>query len=317
MQVIVTYELADLLRERVAARGLPVEVIEARRDGNLDRDPAQAEVFLRAFIPTDLYKRVLDQAPNLKWVHTGSAGVDGLLIDALRSRNIVLTNSAGVHAIPIAEWTIFALLLIAKRGREMLEAQAEKRWADDLPLDELGGKTLTILGAGGIGREIAKRAAAFDLRVWGVNRSGRSVEGVDRIFSGDKWRDALPDTDFLVIAAPLTEATRHIIGSRELDLLPDHAWLINVARGGLVDEAALIAALRGGVIGGAALDTFEQEPLRADSPLWALPNVLVWPHHSGASPHTKARQTDFFVDNLQRFLNGDELRNIVDFDAGY
>lgn len=316
MQVIVSESMLTRVRERVEALGLPVKLLAVARDGRLAADSSQATAFFRD-LPRVSYERVLSDAPALRWVHTISAGVDGLINDQLREREITLTNAAGAYAIPIAEWVLHALLMIVKRGPQMVLAQQERRWHDAIDSDELTGKTLTILGAGGIGREIARRAAAFDMRVWAVNRSGRAVPHVERVVSGDGWRDLLPETDMLVLAAPLTAATRGLVGARELALLPRHAWLINIARGSIVDEPALIEALRGGTLAGAALDTFASEPLPPDSPLWTLPNVIVSPHHSGSSPRSEERALDLFIDNLQRFVSGAELRNVVDLEAGY
>lgn len=317
MQVIVSESILARVRERVAALGLPVELLAVAGDGEIAADPSQATAFFRTDLRRASYERVLSATPQLRWVHSGSAGVEGLINDQLRARNITLTNAAGAYAIPIAEWVLHALLMIVKRGPEMVLAQQERRWHDGISFDELTGKTLTILGAGGIGREIARRAVAFDMRIWGVNRSGRAVPHVERVVSGDQWRALLPETDLLVLAAPLTAATRGLIGAHELALLPRHAWLINIARGTIVDEPALIEALRSGALAGAALDTFAKEPLPSDSPLWTLPNVIVSPHHSGSSPRSEERTLDLFIDNLQRFVSGAELRNVVDLDAGY
>lgn len=317
MQIIVTSGVADQVRERVTALSLPVDLIVVGDDGATDADLSQAVALFRANLSKAGYERILERATGLRWMHTASAGIENLLSDVIKERGITFTNSAGVHAIPIAEWVLHALLMIAKRGPRMLAAQQAQRWERDVDFDELGGKTLTILGAGGIGQEIAKRAAGFGMRIWGTNRSGRAVEGFERIVSGDEWRDLLPTTDFLAIATPLTPATKHLVGARELAALPDHAWLINIARGAIVDEPALITALQDGTIAGAALDTFEQEPLPAESPLWTLPNVLISPHNSGSSPRSTGRVVDLFIENLQRFVKDEPLRNEVDLEAGY
>lgn len=317
MEIIVADTIADQIRERVAALDPSIELLIVAADGQTSSDLSRAAVLFREGIGRAGYDRLLKAAPGLRWIHTGSAGVEHWIADELTTRAITLTNSAGVYGVPIAEWVLHALLMIVKRGPEMVAAQQARRWAADVPFDELTDKTLTILGAGGIGAEIARRAAAFDLRIWGVNRSGQPTPHVARTVKVDTWRELLPETDFLVLAAPLTEATRHIVGAQELALLPSHAWLINIARGALVDEPALIAALEDGVIAGAALDTFEREPLPPDSPLWTLPNVIVSPHHSGTSPRSAERVFALFLDNLARFIRGDELRNVVDLAAGY
>jgi phosphoglycerate dehydrogenase-like enzyme len=317
MQIIVAESVADRVREQVSTLALPVDVVVVAKDGVGTIDLSQAEALFVAGMSRATAEQILENASRLRWLHTGAAGIEGWDLDQLKDRRIMLTNSAGVHAIPIAEWVLHALLMIVKRGPEMVAAQQARRWHDQVKFDELTGKTLTLLGTGGIGREIARRAAAFEMHVWGVNRSGQPVAGFERISSGDDWRDLLPATDFLVIAAPLTDATRHLIGSRELALLPSRAWLVNVARGAIIDEPALIAALQDGTIAGAALDTFEQEPLPPESPLWTMPNVLISPHHSGSSPHSIGRMVDLFVRNLQRLVQDEPLINVVDLEAGY
>lgn len=326
MRLIVAESIAEAVRRRFAYYGLPIELLVVDHDGramtHTGATPTRAALveadalLLRGLSNAGL-DHLLGVARNLRWIHASSAGVEHLLDRDLQQRELIVTNSAGVYAIPIAEWVIFALLLIVKRGPDLLTMQRERRWHGAPELDELGGKTLTILGAGGIGVEVAKRAAAFDMRIWGINRTGRHIPHVERVISGDAWRAALRETDFLVIATPLTPATRRLIGARELAMLPAHAWLINVARGAIVDEAALIDALRARRIGGAALDVFETEPLPPDSPFWSLPNVLIWPHHSGSSPRADDRMLDLFIENVRRFIRGEALLNVVDLEAGY
>lgn len=317
--VIVTHNLAEPLRRRLHDLAPQVSLVVVDREGRPvdDADLRQATVLLRDGLSAAGYERVLSTATELRWIHSASAGVEHLLDRRLQQRGICLTNSAGVYAVPIAEWVMFALLMIVKHGPTLVQMQRERRWSGAPPSDELAGKTLTIFGAGGIGREIARRAAAFAMRVWAINRSGRPVPHAERVISGADWREALRTTDLLVIAAPLTAATQGAIGARELALLPAHAWLINVARGAIVDEAALIAALQQGRLGGAALDVFREEPLPPDSPFWTLPNVIISPHHSGSSPRSTERMLDLFVENLRHWLAGEPLRNLVDFDAGY
>ncbi len=326
MRLIVAESIAAAVSQRLAQQQLPAELLVVDRDGRAvthmnasvtHATLAEADALLLRGVSNAGLDRLLGVARNLRWIHASSAGIEHLLDRDLRQRELVVTNSAGVYAIPIAEWVIFALLLIVKRGPELLAMQRERRWHGAPELDELGGKTLTILGAGGIGVEVAKRAAAFDMRVWGINRRGRHIPHVERVISGDGWRDALRETDFLVIATPLTPATRGLIGARELAMLPTHAWVINVARGAIVDEPALIDALRAQRIGGAALDVFETEPLPPDSPFWSLPNVLIWPHHSGSSPRADDRMLDLFIENVRRFMRGEALLNVVDLEAGY
>jgi phosphoglycerate dehydrogenase-like enzyme len=176
---------------------------------------------------------------------------------------------------------------------------------------------MLIIGLGQIGQAIAERAAVFGMHVVGSRRSGAAVPGVSAVVPADGWRPLLGEADYVVIAAPLTPETRGMIGAAELATMRPDAYLINIARGEIVDEAALIAALQSGRIAGAGLDVFNVEPLPAESPLWGLPNVFITPHISWNSPAVLPRTLDLFLDNLRRYRDGEPLRNIVDKHAGY
>ena len=272
---------------------------------------------IRWGMDADVVADVLARASNLRWVHSPGAGVERWPLEELRSRGITLTNGAGVFAIPIAEWVLSVLLSAAKRTRQVDTAQREHRWDGDLVSDELYGRTLLVVGGGGIGQEIIDRAAAFGLRIWATNRSGRSVPHADRTVSGDEWRDLLGDAHFVVVTVPLTEQTRGMIGRDELDRMRSDAWLVNVGRGATLDEDVVLDAVADGRIAGAALDTWVTEPLPADHRAWDMPQVVVSPHRSGSSSAGRDRGLDLFADNIRRFAAGEPLRNVVDLEAGY
>lgn len=315
-RIVVAETIAPEIQTRLAATAAEVELLIVDRDGNgqlLDL----ADGALRWDLSDAAFQRVIDHAPRLRWLHSASAGVETWPVEDLRRRNIVLTNAAGVFAIPIAEWVMAALLMIVKRAHEMHDAQREQRWANNLALDELMSKTLLILGTGGIGREVARRASAFGMRVWGASRRGAPVEGVERMVAGDEWRALVPEADFIVVTLPLTPATRALINAAELERFKPTAWLINVGRGATIDEPALLTALRSGRLGGAALDAWVDEPLPAGHAAWSTPNLIIWPHHSGSSPQNTRRGLDLFIDNVHRFARGEALLNVVDLDAGY
>jgi phosphoglycerate dehydrogenase-like enzyme len=280
-------------------------------------DLAKADAGLRWGIDNDEFQRLLDEAQGLRWLHSPGAGVEGWPLTDLAARNITLTNGAGVFAIPIAEWVLTSMLTIVKSTHAVRDAQRGHRWERDAPSDELYGKTMLLLGPGGIGREIITRASAFGMRIWAANRSGRSVDGADRTVHGDAWRDLLPDADFVVSTLPLTGETRGIIGAAELARFKPSAWLLNVGRGATIDEAALFDAVAAGTVGGAALDAWTQEPLPTDSPAWDLPNIIVSPHRSGSSAASTRRGLQLFTDNLVRFAANEPLMNVVDLAAGY
>jgi phosphoglycerate dehydrogenase-like enzyme len=206
----------------------------------------------------------------------------------------------------------------ARRLPAALARQAEGRWARDGAVGTvLRGRTLGVVGLGTIGTEVARRAAAFGMRVWGVRRSGAPVAGVDRVVAPDRLDEVLRLADYLALTLPLTPETRGLIGARELALLPRGAFVVNVGRGGLVDETALAEAIAAGRLGGAGLDVFEQEPLPASSPLWRLPGVIITPHVGGSSPGFLDRAVPFFCENLKRYLSGEPLLNRVDVTRGY
>lgn len=272
-----------------------------------------AEVYIGFGIPRELFLAAITHpGSRLRWVHSASAGVGGSLYPEMRDSEVILTNSAGVYAPAIAE-TVIALLFHFARGLDFaVRAQAQRRW-DKVPFDdsaspvgELAGSTLGIVGFGGIGREVAGRAEALGMHVLPLRRTG-----------GVPLEELLPQSDYLLLAAPETPATRGLIGARELALLPPGAVIVNVGRGSVLDEASLTDALRTGRLRGAGLDVFAREPLPPESSLWTLPNVLVLPHVSGASPHFWRRQTDLVRENVGRYLAGRPLRNVVDKSAGY
>ena len=309
------------------------EPVDGRGDGGGDSPGARAareavrgaEVYVGFGVPADLFDAAM--APpegRLRWAHSGSAGVGGSLHEAMRASDVVLTNSAGIYAEPMAD-TVLAMMLHFARGIDFaVRAQAERRWdkapfdADDTPVRELAECTLGIVGLGGIGRAAARRGVALGMRVVATRRGGTEGPAGVEVFSGaDALHRILPRSDYLVLAVPQTDATQGLLGARELAMLPTSAVVINVARGGVVDEDALTEALREKRLRGAGLDVFGREPLPADSPLWDLPNVLVLPHVSGASHGFWRRQTDLIIQNLRRYAAGEPLLNTVDKQAGY
>jgi phosphoglycerate dehydrogenase-like enzyme len=314
MKLILPTQIRAMLTPQLPAGVTPVWVSpEAQFEG----DPDGAVAYFRWWGDQHVYTHVLSVARALRWVHTPSAGVDHLLIPAVLERDLTLTNSAGVHAIPMAEFVMALLLARVKRLADFQSAQHERRWAGGLELAELYGASMLILGIGGIGQAIAERATSFGMRVWGSRRSNQPTPFVERVVTGDDWRALLPATDYLVVAAPLTAATRGMVDATVFAALRPSAYLINVARGPLVDEAALVTALKAGQIAGAALDTFDQEPLPPESPLWQLPTLTITPHATANSPRMHERQVALFLENLARYRSARPLINVVDKAAGY
>jgi D-2-hydroxyacid dehydrogenase (NADP+) len=261
---------------------------------------------------------------RIRWVHSGAAGVGGALYPEMRASGILLTNSAGIHAEPIAD-TVLGMVLHFARGLDFaVRAQVERRWGKepfesaDAPVREVSELTLGLVGLGGIGRAVARRFTALGAQVLGVRRSaGEGPEGVDLLHGEGALERLLEGSDVVVVTVPETEETRGLLGRREIGLLGRHAVLVNVSRGRVVDEEVLAEALGAGRLRGAALDVFAREPLPPWSPLWGLPNVLVTPHVSGTSHRFWERETALIVENLRRYLSGEPLRNQVDKEAGY
>jgi phosphoglycerate dehydrogenase-like enzyme len=262
---------------------------------------------------------LLDTAPRLRWVHTRAAGVDrGQLrpLHRFRDAGITVTSGSGTSSAPIAEYVVMAMLAIAKGLPGLLTAQREKRWAKPERTRDLQGSRVLLLGFGDVGHAVWERLRPFGVAAAAVRRHRAAEAGIE-VLGPDAWRPRLGEFDWVVVTAPLSSQTRGMIGAAELaDLKPD-AWLLNVSRGGIVDQPALIAALRAGTIGGAYLDVTDPEPLPALSELWAMPNVIVTPHSSWLSPRFPERASELLADNLRRWCAGQSLRNVVDFDAGY
>ncbi len=257
--------------------------------------------------------------PRLRWVQGTSAGLGGFLErTGLARTKLVITTAAGVHGVPLAEFAMLGLLYFVKDVPRLRRSQQGRRW-EPHHTRQLAGTSALLVGLGGIGREVARLLAAAGVEVVGAGRPGRcyDVPGVTRYVADTELDAALPGADALVLACPLTERTRHLIGARQLGLLPEGAVVVNVSRGPVIDEPALAAALRSGHLGGACLDVFETEPLPDGSPLWALDNVLVSPHSASTVAAENRLITDLFIDNLRRWLTGAPLRNVYDRAAGY
>ena len=257
---------------------------------------------------------VYGKARKLTWLQVMGAGVDWALVPEL-PRRVVVTRVPGVFGPWMAEYVLAWCTFVTQRIEAYRAAQRDRRWIDTVLPMRLRGTTLVVVGLGEIGRTIARSAAALGMRVVGVSRRGAAVRGVERVYRVGALHRALGLADWVVITTPLTPATRGLIGSAELAAMKPGAWLLNIARGAVVDEPALIEALRRRTIGGAVLDVFETEPLPRDHPFWALDNAVVTPHISG--PSTPEEIAPVFAENLTRFVAGRPLRHIVDRRRGY
>lgn len=272
---------------------------------------------------------ILEHGDSLRWVHTGSAGVGSSLSLEMLGSDVVLTNSAGIHGPPMAE-TVLGMILHFARGFDFaVEAKRERAWHNapfyeaESPVRELGQSTVGIIGFGGIGREVGDRVLALGARVLGLKRrppdesSAAATPGVEIVHGDEGLASLAVESDYLVVTAPYTEATRGLVSRELLGRMKRGAVLINVSRGALVDEVALVEALRDGRLRGAALDVFQKEPLPSDHDLWDLPNLLITPHVSPVTRGFWRREVDLIVENIGHLVAGRPLRNVVDKQAGY
>ncbi|WIG58679.1 MAG: D-3-phosphoglycerate dehydrogenase [Ktedonobacterales bacterium] len=268
----------------------------------------------------------LSLAPGLRWIQLPSAGADHALRDHLvRDDGPIVTTANGVHTVPISEFVFSLLLLWAHRWPEFFALQQAEHWPDHAQWVGLRGRelrdaTLGIIGLGAIGRQVARLGRAFGMRLLGTRRSARAADtdpDLDQLIPLAQLHHLLAQSDYIVLAAPSTSDSHHLIGPAELHAMKPTAFLINISRGDLIDQDALITALRERQIAGAGLDVFAQEPLPPESPLWRMPNVLISPHISGASDHYSRRFTDLYLDNIRRYRAGEPLVNVVNAQRGY
>ncbi len=259
-----------------------------------------------------------DLAPNLRWLQASSAGI-GQFVKRMgygdRMPDATFTTASGVHARPLAEFCMMALLVHYKRLTHIMADQARRHW-ERYAATDLEGRTLAVVGLGNVGEMVAQMAKGLGMRTIGTRARGTS-DAVDQFFLPEQLHTMLAEADVVVLIVPHTPTTDQMIDAAALAAMKPGAYLINIARGAVIDEDALIAALQSGHLGGAALDVFATEPLPTERPLWKMPNVLVSPHSASTSDRENARLTAIFCDNLRRYLAGEPLRNVLDIERLY
>lgn len=286
--------------------------------------PSSREEFIEEGKDVDIFygfcsEEIFPHLPNIKWVQASSAGMDRHMYPALRESDVILTNAAGLYGTHVADQA-FALLLGLARGiHDSVRNQDKHQWGGGKsPMIEIDGFKIGIVGMGGIGMQMAKRAKGFDMHVIAVDayRTDKP-DNVDELMPMDGLSNLMSRVDVVMIACPLTEETRGLINADNLSVMQPTAFFINVARGPIVNEPDLIEILKARKIAGAGLDVTEIEPLPKASPLWDLDNVIVSPHSAGGSQHRMRRVTEFFLDNLERYLKGEALKNVVNKQLGF
>lgn len=267
----------------------------------------------------EMTEQVLNNFKNIKWIHTLSAGVDSLPFDKLKQKNVIVTNSRGVHAIPMAEYAIGVMLQLTKHFYDYYNLKKERRWDNSLLAEELEGKVIGIIGTGAIGSTIAKKLQPFNTIINGINTTGKAIPYFDWNGSMDKLDQLLSTSDFVILTIPLTKKTENLITKGQLDLMKTTSYLINLSRGEIVNEEALISILKERKIRGAVLDVFINEPLPKNHPLWELDNVMITPHISDSSPFFFNRVTKILIHNLHCFSRNKNnmMINQVDLEKHY
>jgi phosphoglycerate dehydrogenase-like enzyme len=313
-KVLVPLHFVDELRDPAASAG--AVVVGYDQNAVPIEESRDAEALFRWWLSAEAGDRIVREHPGVRWVHTGSAGVDHILTPAFCETGLMLTNSAGVHAPSIAEWVV-ATILAEEKGLDAIFRQQRERVWKVIRTEEIAGRHALILGGGHIAREISSRLRAMQVRVTALTRRGQPDESFDAVDTVASILHRSSEADWLIIAAPLTEETRGLVSAGVIAELPSRARIVNVARGEIIDERAMLAALADRRIAGAILDVFETEPLPPDHPFWTMDNVRVLPHTTWRSEQVHARQIALFLDNLGRFTSGRPLRNVVEPSRGY
>lgn len=311
-KLLIYHRRAEELRGLIAEKTGGLQVAAGFDEATLERHLGDADALIAFKFPVE----ALDRARQLRWIQLTSAGAEQLLPVRARLDKVVVTNTRGIHVDLMADYALATMVMLNMHFPRFFADQQARRWEQRLSVP-LAGQTLGVIGAGAIGSEIVRRGAAFGMHVLAVKRTRGPVEGAAEVVGTDALHDVLGRSDFVVLVVPQTPETRGMIGEAALRAMKPTAYLINIARANVVDEPALVHALRKQWIAGAALDVFEEEPLPADSPLWALPNALLTPHVAGEPADYARRVADVFVDNLTRLRRGQPFRNVVDFERGY
>lgn len=287
-----------------------VELRTVSSESDLRRHLPQTDVLVVTDFRTDLLERCWPDEHRIRWVHATSAGVDALMFPALRDSDVLLTNARGVFDLGIAEYVLGAVLMHAKDSLGNLALQRQQRW-QHRETALVARQRALVIGAGSIGSEVARLLSALDIEVIGIARTARSAEHFSRVLASEQLDGALPEADFVVITAPLTDATRGLINRDRLARMRSNALLVNVGRGAIVVTDDLVAALQAGQLGGAVLDVVDPEPLPEGHPLWDLPNVMLSAHMAGDFIGWRRALGEQFMANLQRWLADEPLLNIV------
>ncbi|HHY72022.1 MAG TPA: D-2-hydroxyacid dehydrogenase [Bacillus bacterium] len=266
----------------------------------------------------DLNEELIDKAKKLKWIMVFSAGIEKMPFAAIKEKGILVTNARGISKTPMAEYTIGMMLQVARKTKLLIENEKQEIWDRRIKMVEISGSTITIIGTGAIGCEIARLAKAFHMKTIGINRSGRKAEYFDEVYTVSEMDQAIEQGDYIVSVLPSTPETYHLLKDHHFEKMKDDCVFINIGRGSIVDEKVLLKALENNQISHAILDVFETEPLEKGHPFWKMDNVTVTAHLSGISPLYQPRSLEIFEYNLKEYISGENnFINVIDLDRGY
>lgn len=286
------------------------------QEGWMDERLSEAEILIT--YGEDLTEKIIGKAANLKWIMVMSAGMELMPFKAIEERGILVTNAKGIHKIPMAEYTIGMLLQYEKKLKLLMKNEREEMWDRKIEVGELNGKTMLVLGAGAIGGEVARLGKAFKMTTLGVNRSGKPVESIDRLYTLDNLLEAIPGADYIVSVLPSTDETKDLLQKEHFKAMKESAVFVNIGRGDLIEEEVLIEALEAGELAHAILDVFDPEPLEKGHPFWRMENVTVTPHLSSKSGEYLPRTFAIFEKNMREYLkSGKDFINVIDLSRGY
>lgn len=313
MKALITYRYKDEEFENLRSLGSDI-IFRHEKDISFSDDIKDIDLM----VCTNPFDKIdIGQFSNLKWIQLLTAGINQVPEEKILKKGITLTNNRGGYSIPIAEWIVLKILEMYKNSKEFYERQNKKIWKMDTSLLEVYDKTIGFLGTGSIAQEAARRLNGFGVNIIGINSNGNDTEYFHKCYNTTKIKEIVSTFDVLVIAAPYTEKTHHIIDRNIFDNMKDGVYIVNIARGSIIDEKALINNLRSGKVKKAALDVFEIEPLPNDSPLWEMDNVIISPHNSWSSEMNHRRRYEIVYNNMKRYIHEEDLINVIDLSRGY
>jgi len=313
VKAVFTYNYGGEKIKDIEAFGYDIKVIK-EQDIIYNEELEDVEVL----ICYDPFKTLeIEKMKKLKWIQLSSIGIDQLPVEYVKNTSIIITNNKGGYSIPMGEWIILKTLELFKNSKGLYENQTDRKWKMDTSIMELYGKTIGFVGTGTIAVEAAKRFQGFGVNLVGVNTDGRDIQYFDKCYSMSELNEMLKLSDVVVGTIPYTKATHHLINENRFIEMKPGAFFINVARGSIVDEVSLIKNLKSGKLAGAALDVFEEEPLKEHNPLWDLNNVILTSHNSWISEMRNERRFDLIYKNMRKYVQGEELINVVNLKKGY